>query len=144
LYVIEKRALEPFRAAGATISASSHHFETKSGTRGTRPSRGAPPIDFGKDLFPALLKQGARLFGYNSPEFIKDIGTPQRYDHVCAQFAAGIVQRSTLAMPQRAVFLDRDGTLVRGQFAGLRSTEELALLREWPKPLELNHAACAW
>ena len=117
LYVLEKRALEPWR----------------SNTR---------PIDFGKDLFPAMLQRRAKLFGYNSPEFIKDIGTPQRYDHVCAQYAAGIVQRSTLAVPQRAVFLDRDGTLVKEVSAqGLRSIDQLELLPGVPDAIhELNHA----
>src|SRR6185436_5102814 len=50
--------------------------------------------DFGKDLFPAMLQHGARLRAYNSPEYIKDMGTPQRLDRVSAEFAAGIVHRS--------------------------------------------------
>ncbi|HEY0550107.1 MAG TPA: HAD-IIIA family hydrolase, partial [Verrucomicrobiae bacterium] len=117
LYIIEKRALESWRG------------NTK-------------PIDFGKDLFPAMLGRGAKLFGYNSPEFIKDIGTPERYDHVCAQYAAGIIQRSTLAVPQRAVFLDRDGTLVKEVSAqGLSSINQLELLPGVTEAIhELNHA----
>ena len=78
-----------------------------------QPSTGSNDLDFGKDIFPQMLvARGEKLLGYNSPEFIKDIGTPERYDKICAQFAAGIVQRSSLATPQRAVFLDRDGTLI--------------------------------
>jgi D,D-heptose 1,7-bisphosphate phosphatase len=117
LYIVEKRVLEPWRG------------KTKS-------------IDFGKDLFPAMLKRGAKLFGYNSPEFIKDIGTPERYDHVCAQYASGIIQRSTLAAPQRAVFLDRDGTLVKEVSAqGLSSIGQLELLPGVTEAIhELNHA----
>jgi D,D-heptose 1,7-bisphosphate phosphatase len=117
LYLVEKRVLEPWRG------------NTKS-------------IDFGKDLFPAMLKRGAKLFGYNSPEFIKDIGTPERYDHVCAQYASGIIQRSTLAAPQRAVFLDRDGTLVKEVSAqGLSSIDQLELLPGVTEAIhELNHA----
>ncbi|HWN97176.1 MAG TPA: HAD-IIIA family hydrolase [Methylomirabilota bacterium] len=104
LYVIEKCALEPW----------SHDRKL---------------MDFGKDLFPALLNRNAKLFGYNSPEFIKDIGTPDRYDWVCAQYEAGIVQRSSLATPQRVVFLDRDGTLVKEVSAqGLHRIEDLELL----------------
>ena len=143
LYVIEKRALEPFCKVGGTSSASPHHPEANSGTRVTRPSSyEGPSIDFGKDLFPAMLQRGARIFGYNSPEFIKDIGTPQRYDHVCAQYAAGIVQRSTLAMSQRAVFLDRDGTLVKEVSSlGLHSADQLELLPGVAEAIhELNHA----
>src|SRR5207247_10052142 len=80
-----------------------------------------------KDLFPAMLGQGARLLGYSSPEYIKDIGTPERYDKICAEFAAGVARRSALSTPQRAVFLDRDGTLVR-DVGGLTSPEQLELL----------------
>jgi len=86
-----------------------------------------PPLDFGKDLFPALLRRGARLLAYNSPEYIKDIGTPERYDRVCAEFQSGVITRSSLQTPQRAVFLDRDGTLVPDQDC-LRAAEQLELL----------------
>ena len=74
-----------------------------------------------------MVRAGEKLFGYNSPEFIKDIGTPERYDKIFAQFAAGIVQRSSFSTPQRAVFLDRDGTLVPDKDC-LRSADELELL----------------
>jgi len=52
------------------------------------------PLDFGKDLFPAMLDRGAKLLAYNSPEYIKDIGTPERYDRICAEYASGVVKRS--------------------------------------------------
>ena len=104
LYVLEKRALEPWRS-------------------------NVKPMDFGKDLFPAMVARGGKLLGYNSPEFIKDIGTPSRYDWVCSQYEAGIIQRSSLATPQRAVFIDRDGTLVREVSSqGLHRIEDLELL----------------
>ena len=117
LYIVEKRAIAPWRGL---LSA----------------------MDFGKDLFPAMLRRGARLFGYNSPEFIKDIGTPERYDHVSAQYATGIVQRSTLSVRQRAVFLDRDGTLIEEVSAqGLHQIEKLELLSGVPEAIhEFNHA----
>jgi histidinol-phosphate phosphatase family protein len=107
LYVLEKSALESFRPANPDVQR--------------------PALDFGKDLFPTMLLRGAPLLGYNSPEFIKDIGTPERYDRIAAQFAAGIVQRSSLAAPQRAVFLDRDGTLIYDRDC-LRTAEGLELL----------------
>lgn len=93
LYVLEKSALK--KCAGV----KPHKADSKI-------------LDFGRDIFPALVARGEKLLGYNSPEFIKDIGTPERYDKISAQFAAGVVQRSSLATPQRAVFLDRDGTLI--------------------------------
>jgi histidinol-phosphate phosphatase family protein len=97
-------------------------------------------LDFGRDVFPALVARGEKLLGYNSPEFIKDIGTPERYDRISAQFAAGIVQRSSLATPQRAVFLDRDGTLIPDKDC-LRHADELELLPGVAEALhELNLA----
>jgi histidinol-phosphate phosphatase family protein len=83
--------------------------------------------DFGKDVFPSMLRAGLKLRGYNSPEYIKDMGTPARLDRVSAEFVAGIVQRSSLDVPQRAVFLDRDGTLNR-EVDGVRKPEQLELL----------------
>jgi histidinol-phosphate phosphatase family protein len=97
------------------------------------------PVDFGKDLFPALLRQGAPLRAYNSPEYIKDIGTPERYDRVCAEYGSGVVASSSLATRQRAVFLDRDGTLV-AEKDGLRTAEELELLPRVASAIrKLNH-----
>jgi histidinol-phosphate phosphatase family protein len=102
LYVMNKSALAPF-------------------------AKNVVPSDFGKDIFPAMLKSGGKLRAYNSPEYIKDIGTPERLDRVAAEHAAGIIQRSSLDIPQRAVFLDRDGTLNR-EVDGVRSPEQLELL----------------
>lgn len=117
LYIFERRALDPWRG-------------------------NKQALDFGKDLFPAMLRRGAKLLGYNSPEFIKDIGTPARYDWVCGQYDEGIIQRSTLAVKQPAVFLDRDGTLVKEVSAhGLHKIEDLELLPGVAEAVhELNHA----
>ena len=114
LYVLRKSALQPWRASAA-------------------------PSDFGKDLFPSMLARGGRLLGYNSPEYIKDIGTPERYDRICAEFEAGLVQRSALDTPQPAVFLDRDGTIVE-EVNGMTSADQLELLPGAAAAVrELNH-----
>ena len=68
-------------------------------------------LDFGKDIFPKLIKQGLILRGYNSPEYIKDCGTPERLDKVCSHFRSGRVTQQNLQKLQSAVFLDRDGTI---------------------------------
>ena len=108
LYVIRKDALAPFRPATLGPQATTL-------------------LDFGKDLFPAMVQRGLRLFGYNSPEYIKDIGTPERYDWICAEYATGVVQRNSLNTPQPAVFLDRDGTLNQ-EVDGVTAPERLELI----------------
>ena len=100
------------------------------------PAARQAPADFGKDLFPAMLSQGAKLLAYNSPEYIKDIGTPERYDQICAQFEAGVVRRSSLSTPQAAVFLDRDGTLIAEKDC-LRSADDLELLPGVPEAIRM-------
>lgn len=81
--------------------------------------------DFAKDLFPAMLAQGARLKGHISFEYIKDIGTPARLDRAERHLRTGLVARARRTVPQRAVFLDRDGTLnvQRGHIARVEDLE---------------------
>lgn len=67
--------------------------------------------DFAKDLFPAMIGEGAKLLGYSSFEYIKDIGTPKRLDKAEGHLRRGVVERARRRYPQKAVFLDRDGTL---------------------------------
>ncbi|MDT0507083.1 HAD-IIIA family hydrolase [Novosphingobium sp. MMS21-SN21R] len=69
--------------------------------------------DFAKDLFPAMVAEGAQLRGYVTFEYIKDIGTPKRLDKAERQLRSGLVARARRTVPQRAVFVDRDGTLNR-------------------------------
>lgn len=69
------------------------------------------PCDFAKDLFPAMVRAGAHISGYVSFEYIKDLGTPKRLDKVEKHLRSGVVQRASRQHQQKAVFLDRDGTL---------------------------------
>lgn len=84
-------------------------------------------LDFGRELFPAMLRRGLTLLGYVSPEYIKDIGTPSRLDKVRADFRSGRIARASLAHPQRMVFIDRDGTINR-EVDHLRSPAQFELL----------------
>ena len=68
-------------------------------------------LDFAKNLFPLMLENKLFLQGYNSIEYIKDCGTPERLDKVCKNFNDGKIAKSSINYPQRAIFLDRDGTL---------------------------------
>lgn len=102
LYWVRKPALEPWRGHDGML-------------------------DFGKELFPAMLQRGMTLRGYNSPEYIKDCGTPARIDKVCSDFESGRILRASLGSKQMAVFIDRDGTLNR-EVDHLREPEQLELL----------------
>lgn len=83
-------------------------------------------IDLDRQLLKPLAGSG-RLFCYDSPEYVKDMGTPERYEAVCADYRTGLIRKKNLRNAQRAVFLDRDGTL--NKYVGfLRSIDDFELL----------------
>lgn len=102
-------------------------WEGEPGGRGRKIKSAHPPLDFGRDLFPEMLRRGEKLIGYNSPEYIKDCGTPERVDTVSAAVASGKVERSNLEHAQMAVFVDRDGTINR-KAGFLTKAEEFDLI----------------
>lgn len=69
--------------------------------------------DFGKDIFPLCLVGGMKLYGYISSEYIKDMGTPERYKKVSADVLSGKVERLNRKNQGKAIFLDRDGVIVK-------------------------------
>ena len=85
-----------------------------------------PKVDLDRQILKPLAGTG-QMFAYQSPEYVKDMGTPDRYAAVCADVQAGIPAAKNLAGKQKAVFLDRDGTLNR--YVGfLRHIDEFELL----------------
>ena len=71
-----------------------------------------PKIDLDRQLLKPLAGTG-KMYCYDSPEYVKDMGTPERYEGVCRDYAAGLVRARNLRNKQRAIFLDRDGTINR-------------------------------
>lgn len=67
-------------------------------------------IDLDRQLLKPLAGTG-QMYCYDSPEYVKDMGTPERYYAVCKDFANGIVKARNLKNRQKAIFLDRDGTI---------------------------------
>ena len=67
--------------------------------------------DLAKNTFPALLDAGKILYGYVTPEYIKDMGTPERLDKVERDINQGLPENLSGRNPRAALFLDRDGTL---------------------------------
>ncbi len=67
-------------------------------------------VDFEKDIINNELKNKT-VFSYHSTEYVKDAGTPDRYYSVCEDVNRGIVKAKNLRLPQKCIFLDRDGTI---------------------------------
>lgn len=87
---------------------------------------GPRKIDLDRDILKPGIPSG-RIFVYRSPEYVKDMGTPERIAQVGRDLETGLVGSKNLGRKQRAVFLDRDGTINR--YVGfLRRPEELELL----------------
>ena len=63
------------------------------------------------DVLAPLCREGGAVYAYRSPEYIKDIGTPERIRAAEADLKSGLVAARNLRRIQRAVFLDRDGTI---------------------------------
>ncbi len=83
-------------------------------------------VDLDRQLLKLLCGTG-KMFCYDSPEYVKDMGTPDRYKAVCADYRERRVQAKNLKNKQRAVFLDRDGTI--NKYVGfLRNIDEFRLL----------------
>lgn len=67
--------------------------------------------NFEKHIFPKCLAGGLQVYGYVSAEYIKDMGTPERYEKVCQDVVSGKVARLNKKYPRAAFFLDRDGVI---------------------------------
>lgn len=67
-------------------------------------------VDLDRHLLKTLEGTGS-LFAYGSPEYLMDMGTPERYEKVCRDLQTGLVHKRNLRNKQKAIFLDRDGTI---------------------------------
>lgn len=67
-------------------------------------------IDLDRDVLKPNIKSG-HIYAYDTPEYIKDMGTPDRFYEVEEDIKSGKVKARNLKNKQKAVFLDRDGTI---------------------------------
>ncbi len=82
--------------------------------------------DLDRDILKPLINEGG-LYVYDSPEYVKDMGTPDRYYSVIEDIQSGKVRGKNLSNKQKAIFLDRDGTL--NEYVGfLTSIDDFKLL----------------
>lgn len=98
-------------------------------------------VDLDRQLLKPLAGTG-KMFCYDSPEYVKDMGTPKRYYSVVSDFKAGIVQSKNLKNKQKAVFLDRDGTI--NKYVGfLRDINQFELIEGVAEAIKrINASGC--
>ena len=83
-------------------------------------------VDLDRDVLKPLVRT-ERIYAYCSPEYVKDMGTPERFEQVQRDLASGLVEARNLKYKQKAVFIDRDGTINR--FVGfLRDIDDFKLI----------------
>ena len=83
-------------------------------------------VDLDRQLLKPLCGTG-KMFCYDSPEYVKDMGTPERFHQVENDYKSGVVQAKNLHNKQKAIFLDRDGTI--NKYVGfLRNIDDFELI----------------
>ena len=83
-------------------------------------------VDLDRQILKPLCGTG-KMFCYDSPEYVKDMGTPERFHQVEADYKNGVVQARNLKNKQKAIFLDRDGTI--NKYVGfLRNIDDFELI----------------
>ncbi len=96
-------------------------------------------VDLDRQILKPLCGTG-KMFCYDSPEYVKDMGTPDRYEAVYKDFVSGLVQSKNLKYKQKAIFLDRDGTI--NKYVGfLRNIDEFEILPSVAKAIKRINAS---
>lgn len=97
--------------------------------------RPADVLDLERDVLAPAIARG-QVYGYRTTEYIRDMGTPERYALVQEHVRTGLVAKRNRSRPQKAIFLDRDGTL--NEFVGLVATSgQLRVLDQAYEALKL-------
>lgn len=95
--------------------------------------------DLDREVLKPLIPSG-RVYAYDSPEYVKDMGTPERYRQVEQDLLKGRVRARNLDRKQKCIFLDRDGTL--NVYKGfLTDIEELELIPGTAEALKCINAS---
>lgn len=83
-------------------------------------------MDLEKQLIAGLVAKG-QVCAYKSTEYVKDMGTPDRLEAAAADVKNGVLSSRSLKQRQKAIFLDRDGTI--NEYVGfLRDTADFKLM----------------
>ena len=74
------------------------------------------------DVIKGMIEAGEPVYGYRSPEYVKDVGTVERINQTLADIERGVIKGKCLRNQQKCIFMDRDGTV--NQYRGLIYKEE--------------------
>lgn len=82
-------------------------------------------IDLEKELLSDIIDSNGLVYGYQSSEYIKDIGTVERITSVIKDIESGFIHARCLTQKQKCIFLDRDGTInkLKGQLSDISEFE---------------------
>ena len=83
-------------------------------------------VDLDRQILKPLCGSG-KMFCYDSPEYVKDMGTPERFHQVEADYKHSVVQAKNLHNKQKTIFLDRDG-VINKHVGFLRHIEDFELI----------------
>ena len=83
-------------------------------------------VDLDRQILKPLCGTG-KMFCYDSPEYVKDMGTPERFHQVEADYKNCVVQAKNLHNKQKTIFLDRDGVINR-HVGFLRQIDDFELM----------------
>jgi D,D-heptose 1,7-bisphosphate phosphatase len=68
-------------------------------------------FDIGKDFLPDLINKNCKIVAYPTIEYLKDMGTPERFIKVETAIKEGIVNSRSYFNKKKAIIMDRDGTI---------------------------------
>lgn len=119
--ILSKKAMRDFYYHNL-VNAGVYCIDPKALELIERPAK----MDLEKNLISKLITCGG-VYAYKCTEYVKDMGTPERLEAVSADVRNGIVSTRSLKRKQRAIFLDRDGT-INEYVSFLRRTEQFRLL----------------
>jgi histidinol-phosphate phosphatase family protein len=98
--------------------------------------------DLNNDIFPRMIRGGARVLAYNTPEYLKDVGTVERLALVDRDYSGGRVDRMNWNCKRPAVFFDRDGVLMQDvEPEGVTRPDDVRLLPQAAEAVRLVNDA---
>ena len=96
-------------------------------------------VDLDRQLLKPLCGTG-KMYCYDSPEYVKDMGTPNRFMAVEQDYCNGVVRGKNLSNKQKAIFLDRDGTI--NKYVGfLKNIDEFELVSGAAEAIKMINAS---